>query len=476
MESSNPFFLPEGQSVFEYRVQQRQIEKEHRNRIKNGKIWEKSKKSMTGKIFTLYYVGFEFQTCSNHEEINGAENKVIASNVISQANNSIGIASSANEHSNVEKHNNSGSHKETLIDFVKARKSNFVFNLTVANKKSEISRLEQEAEAKKKKLMEVEYLLESDAIKFEKFLKENGDAAHAAIKRQDEMIRERQDRNAEIKRLNARIQKTETSIGKLNDQLEDLLKYKVFLDGLTPPEWFANIKSTELQLNLENEPVSDQELLKLRACTEDDENEGIEHTKIDDLYFAQPEQLLSIFTDMETRNLFLIQNAQALEEALEDLTIKTAQLDSKLSDNIKGISNNLVQIQTKIVATKNRSEQIQKESVGVAMTDSSDFFLSNLTRMIAAMGAQLGINDSEPTHVLAEVEKKWNSLMSDFELINPEFLENAERMKENIRRSKERDLRLELQNSKLEERMQRTKNRANFQVNKVIARNAFSFK
>lgn len=75
------------------------------------------------------------------------------------------------------------SHAMTLQDFVQSKRDNFHFNLSMTNKKNEISRLEKEAEEKKKRLLEVETLLESDAVKFEKFLKDNDDAAHAALKR-----------------------------------------------------------------------------------------------------------------------------------------------------------------------------------------------------------------------------------------------------------------------------------------------------
>ena len=37
------------------------------------------------------------------------------------------------------------------------------------------------------------------------------------------------------------------------------------------------------------------------------------------MYFREPEQLLDIFTTLEEQNLFLIQNSQETEQALEEL-------------------------------------------------------------------------------------------------------------------------------------------------------------
>ena len=40
------------------------------------------------------------------------------------------------------------------------------------------------------------------------------------------------------------------------------------------------------------------------------------------MYFKHPDQLLDIFSQLEERNLFLIQNVQETEEALEELRQK----------------------------------------------------------------------------------------------------------------------------------------------------------
>ena len=46
-----------------------------------------------------------------------------------------------------------------------------------------------------------------------------------------------------------------------------------------------------------------------------------------ELFFADPQQLLDIFAELEEQNLSLIQNSQETEEALEELrqTIKQTQ-------------------------------------------------------------------------------------------------------------------------------------------------------
>lgn len=50
-------------------------------------------------------------------------------------------------------------------------------------------------------------------------------------------------------------------------------------------------------------------------------------SKEPELFFADPQQLLDIFAELEEQNLSLIQNSQETEEALEELrqTIKQTQ-------------------------------------------------------------------------------------------------------------------------------------------------------
>ena len=96
--------------------------------------------------------------------------------------------------------------------------------------------------------------------------------------------------------------------------------------------------------------------------------------------------------------------------------------------------------------------------------------LNNLTKMVLAVGNQLGLSSSDPSHLLTEVEKRWNNLMNEYESLDPAYKEDAEKLKESQRRQRERDLRIEQQNNKFEERLQRTKNRGNIAVQKAKAK------
>jgi hypothetical protein len=60
-------------------------------------------------------------------------------------------------------------------------------------------------------------------------------------------------------------------------------------------------------------------------------------------YFTSPQQLLDIFSALEERNLFLIQNSQETEEALEELRQKLEDTKSKMTSETGSLAS---QIQT----------------------------------------------------------------------------------------------------------------------------------
>ena len=55
-------------------------------------------------------------------------------------------------------------------------------------------------------------------------------------------------------------------------------------------------------------------------------------------YFTSPQQLLDIFSALEERNLFLIQNSQETEEALEELRQKLEETKSKMTNETSSLA------------------------------------------------------------------------------------------------------------------------------------------
>lgn len=121
-----------------------------------------------------------------------------------------------------------------MADLIAKKREMFLVQMSLDTKRKEIQKLEEKAKLKEEALRKSELMLEADAARFDKFLKENDRNAHEAIKRHDDESKIKHEKLAEIKKLNQEIAKVQGDMSKYQEQLEDCLKYKEFLDKLTP--------------------------------------------------------------------------------------------------------------------------------------------------------------------------------------------------------------------------------------------------
>ena len=107
--------------------------------------------------------------------------------------------------------------------------------------------------------------------------------------------------------------------------MSELRTFKNFLDGLAPQEWRdqreEKVAKAKAMLSLMEHQGGEEE--------EEGEEEGegkegkegggrkTEHSE--ELYFTDPAELISIFTELEEQNLSLIQNSQETEITLEEM-------------------------------------------------------------------------------------------------------------------------------------------------------------
>ena len=66
------------------------------------------------------------------------------------------------------------------------------------------------------------------------------------------------------------------------------------------------------------------------------------------LFFLEPQQLLSIFTDLEDENLGLIQKCQETEDAAEAVRKRTGDAKSKLNELVGNFESDISRLQAQI--------------------------------------------------------------------------------------------------------------------------------
>lgn len=118
----------------------------------------------------------------------------------------------------------------------------FLVQYALGVKKEEMRKLEEIAQAEEQKLLDDEKALEEDAAKFDAFLKENDKNSVEAIKKAEMETKAKLEKMQDIKKLNMQIMGIKSDMSKNDDQLKDLLKYRQFLESLTPNEFWEETK------------------------------------------------------------------------------------------------------------------------------------------------------------------------------------------------------------------------------------------
>ena len=341
-EDENPFRLPGDDKIFRMREDEKRRKEEARATNMKLKVWDKNKTEQISRSKRL-------------QDLVGDLAVAKATDAVKMDDEIVKITVPRRQE------------KETMPEFIAKKREMFLVQMSLDTKREEIRKLEEKAQMKEEALHRSEQMLEEDAMRFDAFLKENDKKAHDAIKRAEEETKRKQEKTQEIKRLTQQIQTLSSEMSKHREALEDCMRYKKFLDMLTPPEWFKQharlheekkqalgvarhakkMKEWEVlrrrlmeqhrkELEAKKEMKKDRNR-RSRTSADDDEEDDSEAKvvvplapRLEDevvelpeeeppMYFSRPQQLMDIFAALEEQNLFLIQNSQETEHTLEEL-------------------------------------------------------------------------------------------------------------------------------------------------------------
>merc|ERR1719299_327395 len=137
--------------------------------------------------------------------------------------------------------------KENITDFVAKKREMFLVQMRLNVKKDEILKLDEKTKMKEDALKKSQAMLDEDVTRFDTFLQANDAKAHKAMKQAEDMTKRKQERMQRIKQLKSSISAIQSEISKHKEQKEECIKFKTFLEKLTPIEW----KEKQAQLKLE---------------------------------------------------------------------------------------------------------------------------------------------------------------------------------------------------------------------------------
>lgn len=508
-DDHNPFVLPsDGAEVFRLRENERKKQAAERERQRTLPIWQKTVR------------GGHTQLQKHHRWRPMKEEKA------GYAQETRDLVAAARSQMAGERREE----KENVAEFIAKKREMFLVQMSLDTKREEIRKLEAKAQAKEDALKKSEQMLEEDAIRFDAFLKENDKKAHEAIKRAERETKIKTDKVHEIKRLNQQIAAVSSDMSKHKEALEDCLKYKEFLDSLTPDEWFATQRKIKRkrqeerrnQRKMRNAAKKEQaaasrkkgggsqneddvaassevgsvhgstashrggrgaaasrkaagnsstsgggggltrrkkELLDLNLESEELESSGDELP----MYFKHPQQLLDVFSQLEEQNLFLIQNSQETEEALEELKQNFEATRLEMDGKTKLLKSNIESLESQIAEEEGKAEQLRGRLGARAGEGRQETLLAQLHDKVREVYQKCGFDvTSHPAtlFMLSELEAKLEYLLEQIETMPEDYIVKEEKEKEKKRRERKRAEQQALQDALQEERNRKSVERS----------------
>ena len=306
--------------------------------------------------------------------------------------------------------------RENMITYIQKKREMGLARMSLATKRTEIKKLEEDADRAEKRLRQQQEQLQNTHSKFNDFLRQSNMEQDAAVRRADIETKAKQEKMQEVKKLNGQILLIEIEKKKNDEQMEQCAEFKAFLDRLTPPQWFkdtlANLliedERAAIAADLERrllEQVNDgaegaeggaeegggedgnggaaghgvdreEQLLEelkervaeaseqITAFVEGLSDDEVRHrldiidaeTQRVPMYFTNPQQILDIFQDTEENNLFLIQNCQDLDEQLEGVSQKYQAAQAQMQRTQQRGKTQMESIVEKIAAEQARKK------------------------------------------------------------------------------------------------------------------------
>ena len=406
--------------------------------------------------------------------------------------------------------------KENRADFIAKKRKIFLVQMSLDTKRAEIRKLEERALQREEALRKSEQMLEEGALRFDAFLKENDEKVQEAIKRAEVEAKAKQDKVLDIKRLNGSIGSIRSELNKYEEQLEDCKEYKAFLDRLTPQEWFqdlierkraqvvarkaehervveeirqakaeAQAKKTKAEEDLaiagtqQEAEAAESNLRKLTELL--DEAMEVKEPQVpeswddpDDqeepMYFKNPQQL-DIFGQLEEQNLFLIQNVQETEEALEELKNKYRETRLRMEAETDSLRQQISSLEDDITMEDKGvllMEMTNENALGLRKGGHT-ITLESLSTKVADVYNRCGFDSDarmSTLQMLTNIETKLEEYLAVISGMPGDFVEASEKAKEKERRQRAREEKIEQQKREQERRTLRALERAQAPVHK----------
>uniref|UniRef100_A0A672V5W7 Cilia and flagella associated protein 100 n=1 Tax=Strigops habroptila TaxID=2489341 RepID=A0A672V5W7_STRHB len=333
-------------------------------------------------------------------------------------------------------------------------------------KQEEIQRLEKIAKNEERKLKKAEYHLNKDAAIFEEFLKEDQKICKEPVSTGNKLL------------TNSVPFSQPSDISQFTIDLQEYEMYRNFLHQLSLKEWQGehskrytstrDVKTApnareggasppitaeqgECQGRAAHPSLGQPRALRVHLSLPPGQD-GIAGTdavspcstnNMDDpeLYFTDPQQLLSFFTEMKDENLSFIQKSQETEESLDKVQKIFITTHESMEKELAELKEEVATLKSSIAKEEERAADMKLKahlfSSGECKADDQDNVLASLSKKVQEVYCQCtgeSEGNLQTVQMLMVLEKQLNDLLDILERIPPEKIEHVKKLKEKERR------------------------------------------
>ncbi|XP_071612116.1 cilia- and flagella-associated protein 100 [Heliangelus exortis] len=494
-QMKNPFTIPPDMDIFSIRDKERKKAKEERERMKTMKVHEK--------------ITYSSKIKAKHKGLRKALQKEEEEEARKQATDKERLKTLLGSPSCKKAGKNDYAiEKETFRDYVNDRREIFLLEYAMQVKKDEIKRIENILKNEESKLEKSEYHLEKEAATFDGFLKENQKNSVQALKTARKETTGTKKKTSEVQAITSQIENVQSDISRFKYTLDEYKMYRDLLYHLSPKEWQAehgkkhtkekraeqgqgptvldssnstscmDVPSSLLPSGLEFSSLHEigtqlknflkPLLTRKSSLLEDEESESCsDEDEEPELYFTEPQQLLSAFTEMEKENLSFIQNSQEAEESFDKVQHTFITTCESTEKELAELKQQVDTLKSSIAKEEKRLENLKVKvhffSLGEDKADDQDKLLTSLNKKVLEVYHHCtGENEAnlQTVEMLMVIEKQFNDLLDMLERTHPAKIERAEKVRKKERRIWLREEKLRQQKQHQEERAQRALERS----------------
>ncbi|XP_028941264.1 cilia- and flagella-associated protein 100 [Antrostomus carolinensis] len=507
----NPFTVPPDIDVFSIRHEEIKKAKAERERMKTMKIHEK--------------ITYSTKIKAKPKGLRKALQKEEEEEARKQATNEKGLKTLLESGSwKTAIKNNYSLGKETLHDYINNRKDIFLLEYAMAVKRDEMQRMKNAAKNEERKVEKAEYDLEKNVAMFDEYLKKGDKICIQVLKNGEKQAAAKTNKTRELQAIISQIENFQSDIFRFKDTLQEYKTYRDFLYQVSPKKWQEehgkkHTKEKDLKITFETNEESASFLTVAKqvqgltvmtnaaspyhisytdlpgsmlsskyleisslyeikpqlksflkslstrklSSLEDAESETYsDEDEQPELYFTDPQQLLSVFTEMKEENFSFLQNSQETEESLNKVQHTFIMTYERTEKKLAELKQQVVTLKSSIAKEEERLADLKLKvhhlTSGEHKADDHDKMVTSLNKKVLEVYCRwTGENEAnlQTLQMLAMIEKQLIYLLDSLEKIPPETLQQAEKAKEKEQRRRLREEKLRQQKQQQEEKFQK---------------------